>query len=89
LQLQNFFRLSDPSTVFINVYGGTSYGKNTGIPLFPLGGVTRFAAYGSNSLQTSQYFLFQSGYIRELKTINPLLGSTINLLAMVEGGQGL
>ena len=87
LQLQNFFRVSDPSTVFVNAYGGTSLGKNTGIPMFPLGGVTRFAAYGNDSLLTNQYFLFQAGYIRELKKINPLLGSTINFFAMVEGGK--
>jgi NTE family protein len=87
LQIQNFFRVSDPSTVFFNAYGGTSFGEKTGVPAFPLGGVTRFAAYGSNSLLTNQYFLFQTGYIRELKKLPPLLGSTIDLLAMLEGGK--
>jgi NTE family protein len=87
LQVQNFFRLSVPSTVFLHAYGGTSFGEKTGVPQFPLGGVTRFAAYGTNSLLTDQYFLFQAGYIRELKTINALVGSSVNFLAMVEGGK--
>jgi len=87
LQIQNFFRIGDPSTVFFNAYGGTSFGYNAGVPLFPLGGVTRFAAYGTNSLLTDQYFLGQLGYIRQLKTLPPLLGSTIDLLGMVEVGK--
>ena len=87
LQLQNFFRLSDPSSVFVNAYGGTSYGYKTGIPPFALGGGTRFVAFGTNELLTDQYFLFQTGYIRKLKKLPPLLGSTIDFLGMLEAGK--
>ena len=87
LQLQNFFRLSDPTSVFLNAYGGTSYGYKTGIPPFNLGGVTRFVAYGTNELLTDQYFLFQTGYLRKLKNLPPLLGSTIDALGMFEVGK--
>lgn len=87
LQLQNFFRLSEPSSVFLNAYGGTSYGYKTGIPPFNLGGVTRFAAFGTNELLTDQYFLFQTGYLRKLKNLPPLLGSTIDALCMFEIGK--
>jgi NTE family protein len=87
LQIQNFLRLSDPSSVFLNAYGGTSYGFRTGIPAFDLGGVTRFVAFGTNELLTNQYFLFQTGYIRTLKNLPPLLGSTIDGLAMFEIGK--
>jgi NTE family protein len=87
LQVQNFFRLSDPSSVFLNAYGGTSYGFKTGIPPFDLGGVTRFVAFGTNELLTNQYFLFQTGYIRKLKNLPPLLGSTIDALGMFEIGK--
>ncbi|MFL6439255.1 MAG: patatin-like phospholipase family protein [Terriglobales bacterium] len=87
LQLQNFFRLSDPSSVFLNAYGGTSYGYKTGIPPFQLGGGTRFIAFGTNELLTEQYFLFQTGYIRRLLKLPPLLGSTIDFLGMLEGGK--
>ena len=86
-EIQNFFRISDPSSVFLNAYGGTSYGFNTGIPAFELGGVTRFVAFGTNELLTDQYFLFQTGYIRKLKQLPPLLGSTIDFLALFEVGK--
>ncbi len=87
LQVQNFFRISDPSSVFLNAYGGSSFGYKTGIPAFPLGGVNRFVAFGTNELLTDQYFLGQLGYIRELKKLPPLLGSSINFLGMFELGK--
>jgi NTE family protein len=87
LAIQNFFRINDPSSVFLNAYGGSSYGFNTGIPAFALGGVTRFAAYGDNELLTDQYFLGQLGYIRTLKKLPPFLGSTIDFLGLFEIGK--
>lgn len=87
LQTQNFLRLSNPSSVFLNAYGGTSYGYKTGIPAFALGGVTRFVAFGENELLTNQYFLFQTGYIRKLTRMPPLLGSTIDFVGMFEVGK--
>jgi len=87
LQIQNFLRLSDPSSVFLNAHGGTSYGYKTGIPAFALGGTTRFVAFGENELLANQYFLFQTGYIRKLTKMPPLLGSTIDFLGMFEIGK--
>ncbi len=87
LQILEFFPVNGPSSVFLNAYGGTSYGYKTGIPPFDLGGVTRFVAFGTNELLTDQYFLFQTGYIRKLKTLPPLLGSTIDALFMFEIGK--
>jgi NTE family protein len=87
LQIQNFFRLSGRSTVFLNAYGGSSYGYKTGVPPFSLGGANRLAAYGINELLTDQYFLGQLGYIRKLKDLPPLLGSTIDLLGVFELGK--
>lgn len=87
LQTLNFFKISNPSSVFINAFGGTSYGFNTGIPPFDLGGVTKFVAFGTNELLADQYFLFQTGYIRKLKELPPLLGSTIDFLGMFEIGK--
>jgi NTE family protein len=87
LQTLNFFKISNPSSVFINAFGGTSYGFNTGVPPFDLGGVTKFVAFGTNELITDQYFLFQTGYIRKLKELPPLLGSTIDFLGMFEIGK--
>lgn len=87
LQVQSFFRLDKTNSIFVNGYGGSSYGYKTGVPVFPLGGVTRFVAYGTNELLTNQYYLGQAGYIRTLKTLPALLGSTIDFLGMFEVGK--
>ena len=87
LEIQNFFELNRRNTVFLNAYGGSTYGFNAGIPAFQLGGVTRFAAYGTNELLTNQYYLGQLGYIRTLKNLPPLLGSTIDFLGAFEVGK--
>ncbi len=87
LEIQSFFQLNRRNTVFLNAYGGSTYGFNAGIPAFHLGGVTRFAAYGTNELLTNQYFLGQLGYIRTLKNLPPLLGSTIDFLGALEVGK--
>jgi NTE family protein len=87
LWVQSFFKLNNPSSIFVNGYGGSSYGHKTGVPVFPLGGVTRFVAYGTNELLTDQYYLGQIGYIRTLKTLPALLGSTIDFLGMFEVGK--
>jgi NTE family protein len=87
LEIQSFFQLNRRNTVFLNAYGGSTYGFKAGIPAFHLGGVTRFAAYGTNELLTNQYFLGQVGYIRTLKNLPPLLGSTIDLLGVLEVGK--
>jgi len=71
----------------LNGYGGTSYGYKTGIPAFALGGVRRFVAFGTNELLANQYFLFQTGYIRKLTKMPPLLGSTIDFIGMFEVGK--
>jgi NTE family protein len=87
LEIQSFFQLNRRNTVFLNAYGGSTYGFEAGIPAFHLGGVTRFAAYGTNELLTNQYFLGQVGYIRTLKNLSPLLGSTIDFLGVFEVGK--
>ena len=87
IESKNFFRLSDPSSVFLNAYGGTSFGYKTGIPAFSLGGSQRLVAYGTNELLTNQYFLFQLGYVRRLAKLPPLLGDTLNLIGMFEVGK--
>lgn len=87
IESYNFFRLSDPSSVFLNAYGGTSFGYKTGIPSFSLGGSQHLVAYGTNELLTNQYFLFQLGYIKRLGNLPPLLGDTVNLIGMYEVGK--
>jgi NTE family protein len=44
-------------------------------------------AWGENELLTNQYFVGQLGYIRELAKLPPFLGSTVNLLGVLELGK--
>ncbi len=87
VQSQSFFRLSEPSSVFFGASGGSSYGYKAGIPAFSLGGSQRLVAWNTNELYTNQYFLGQLGYIRELTTLPPLLGSNIEFIGLAEVGK--
>jgi NTE family protein len=87
IQFQNFFRLDKPSSVFFGAHGGSTYGYNAGIPAFSLGGSQRLVAWNTNQFYTNQYFLGQLGYIRQLLTLPPLLGSNIELIALYEAGK--
>lgn len=87
LQIQNYFKLNRRNSVFFNMYGGSTYGYKAGIPAFQLGGITRFAAYNTNELLTNQYYMGQQGFVRTLKRLPPLLGSTIDLLGAIEEGK--
>jgi NTE family protein len=84
---QNYFRLSEPSSIFLNGYGGTTFDYQTGLPQFSLGGSQRLVAYGVNELLMDKYFLFQAGYIRQLAKLPPLLGSGIYFLGVYEAAQ--
>lgn len=84
---RNFFRLNEPSSVFLSGFGGTTFNYGTGLPQFSLGGSQRLVAYGTNELLTDKYFLFQLGYLRQMAKLPPLLGSGVYLLAMYEAAQ--
>ena len=85
---QNFFRLNEPSSVFLNGFAGTTFNHyNTGLPQFSLGGSQRLVSYGINELLMDKYFLFQLGYIRQLAKLPPLLGSGIYFLGVYEAAQ--
>ncbi len=85
---QNFFRLSEPTSVILNGYAGTTFNHyDTGLPQFSLGGSQRLVSYGINELLMDKYFLFQVGYLRQLATLPPLLGSGIYFLGVYEAAQ--
>ncbi len=84
---QQFFRLSAPASIYVSASGGSSYGFKTGVPSFSLGGSQRLVAWNTNELLTNQYFLGQIGYIRELVKLPPFLGSSVNLLGLLELGK--
>jgi NTE family protein len=83
-----FVRLNDPSSIYIGVRGGTSFGNElVGVPAFSLGGPSAFAAYGQNELLTNQYYLFQAGYLRRLVRLPVLLGEAVYFNAVGEVGK--
>ncbi len=85
---RNFFRLNEPSSVFLNGYAGTTFNHyQTGLPQFSLGGSQRLVAYGINELLMDKYLLFQLGYIRQLAKLPPLLGGGIYFLGVYEAAQ--
>ena len=84
---QNYFRLNEPSSVFLSGFAGTTFDYRTGLPQFSLGGSQRLVAYGVNELLMDKYFLFQAGYIRQLAKLPPLLGSGIYFLGVYEAAQ--
>ena len=84
---QVYFKLNEPSSVFLNGSGGTTFDHATGLPQFFLGGSRQLVAYGTNELLIDKYFLFQVGYIRQLAKLPPLLGSGIYFLGVYEAAQ--
>jgi NTE family protein len=84
---QMFFKLNEPSSIFLNGRGGTTFDYATGIPQFSLGGSRWLVAYGTNEMLMDKYFLFQAGYLRQLAKLPPLLGSGIYFLGVYEAAQ--
>ena len=84
---RNFFRINEPSSVFLSGFAGSTLNYGTGLPQFSLGGSQELVAYGTNELLMNQYFLFQLGYIRQLAKLPPLLGSGIYFLGLYEAAQ--
>jgi len=84
---QNFFRISQPASVFLNGSGGTTFNYATGFPQFSLGGSQRLVAYGTNELLMNEYFLFQAGYLRQMARLPPLLGAGVYFLGVYEAAQ--
>lgn len=72
------FRLNEPSSIYFNASGGSTFGaSNTELQSFALGGPRRLSAYGRNELLGNQYFLGQAGYIRRLTILNPIFAGPL------------
>jgi NTE family protein len=84
---QDFFRISEPSSIFLSGYVGSAFDYQTGLPQFSLGGSTELVAYGINELLANQYLLFQVGYLRQFAKLPPLLGGGIYGLGLYEVAQ--
>jgi len=86
-QVEKFFRLSEPTSLFVNTAGGSSYGDKVGVPAFSLGGSQRLVSYGTNALLTNQYFVAQLGYLRRLAKLPPFIGDSVNAVGLFEIGK--
>ena len=53
--------------------------RETGLPLFSLGGPSRLAAYGLNQFLTDQYFYFRGGYLHRIGNAPSFLGGGVFL----------
>ena len=84
---QLFFKLNEPTSIFLNGRAGTTFDYATGIPQFSLGGYRWLVSYGTNELLMDKYFLFQTGYLRQMAKLPPLLGSGVYLLGVYEAAQ--
>ena len=83
-----FFRISSPASIYLSGSAGTTYGNTrTGVPQFSLGGVDGLYAYGQNELLTNQYYLFQAGYLRQLRDLPPLVGDKLYFNGIFEAGK--
>jgi len=88
VESQNFFKISKPSSIFLNGFAGTTFNNyNSALPQFSLGGSRVLVAYGTNELRMDKYFLFQLGYLRQLAALPPLLGGGVYFLGMYEAAQ--
>jgi NTE family protein len=72
-------------SVYLKASGGTTFGfEQTGVPPFKLGGPMWLSAYSTNEIFTNQYSLFQTGYLRQIGHMNPILGNEVYITAFYE-----
>jgi NTE family protein len=80
-----FYPLSEKSTLFESIEGGALIGrKNSGLPLFLLGGPDRLSAYGMNELFGNRYILNRAGFLKQLNARAPITDGRLYFLADFE-----
>jgi NTE family protein len=87
VQSFNYFPIKPKTSLYLNAFGGTTYGYDAGLPPFSLGGTLRLSAYGTNELLTDQYFLFQTGFLHSLAQLPPFLGGNLYFNFRAEVGK--
>jgi NTE family protein len=81
-------RVSTRGSVFVQAYGGSTFGYNgTGLPQFFLGGPGHLGAYGEDEIRGDQYFLGRLGYLHKLFPLPPLIGDKAFLTSAYEIGK--
>jgi NTE family protein len=84
LNLSFFQPVSTTGSLLFTASGASAYGKNTGIPLFAVGGPLQLSAYGTDELLTDQYFQGSIGYLHQLGTLPPIIGGKIYAVGVYE-----
>src|SRR5216683_1813807 len=88
LKVGYFQPVARSASIYFESEGGTTFGAtNTGIPQFFLGAPLRLSAYGQNEFQGNQYYLFRTGYLRDLLTLPPFLGKKVYAVGAYEIGK--
>jgi NTE family protein len=88
LKLGYFQPVTRSASIYVEAEGGTTFGStSTGIPQFFLGGPLRLSAYGQNEFQGNQYYLFRTGYLRDLLTLPPFVGKKVYAVGAYEFGK--
>jgi NTE family protein len=83
-----FLPVQSGASIFAVGEGGTSFGStHIGVPQFYLGGPGRLSAYGTNELFGNQYYDFRMGYLHDLVTLPPFVGSTVYAIGAYEFGK--
>jgi NTE family protein len=87
-RIQYFQTITEPSSLFFSAQGGTDFNQGlTSLPLYFLGGPDRLSAYGIHELFGNQFYLFQTGYLREIFTLPPFIGHKVFAIATYEAGK--
>jgi NTE family protein len=88
LRTEVFKIVSPPASVFLYAQGGSTVGfDHTGIPQYFLGGTAGLFAYGQNEVRGDQYYLFRAGYLHNLLTLPPFLGTSVYAVTFYEVGK--
>jgi NTE family protein len=78
MKLSYFHPVSQWGSFFLQGSGGTAFGhEDLGLHSFSLGGIMRLGSHGRNELIGSQYYLATAGYLHEIASLPPLVGSKI------------
>jgi len=86
--MAHFTPVGEKGIIFGVASGGTSFGAtNLGLAGFSLGGPLRLSAYGRGELLGNDYFLFQTGYLYKIASLNPVIGDSIYATGFYEIGK--
>ncbi|MEW5979716.1 MAG: patatin-like phospholipase family protein [Acidobacteriota bacterium] len=88
LEVSEFIPISAPASLFFGASGGTiTPSRDLGLRGFSLGGPLQLGAYAVNELIGNQFFLFTTGYLREVFALSPFLGDKLYASSFLQIGK--